>query len=242
MIDTIEDYVQAFKAGERRKVKRLSGRLLKGTSSEAFETLTDDPSRLIIMLMGPDGLEQLLGLDGYGIMQAIGYTDAHIRAKILEGNHFKLGVFSENDRIRLADWDGTITIVSEVYPEIAPILQAHAANLKETPFTQIERVAGFNFHEVNVAGPIDPRYMTYERFRALPASSIDLVAVRAFLYYSLHLRELYAGNGRVVDSSSGQTGMLEYFALNLPLTDLGHHALIDITLPPDILERNNNVK
>ncbi len=236
MLNTVEGYVKAFKAGERVPVEGLCGRLIRGKCPEDFKTLTDDSSRLIVMLMGPDGLEQLIGLNGYEIMQEICYPDEYIRAKVLEGNSFKLVVCGESDHIRPADWEGAIAIASQVYPDIASVLRAHSAGLRNTPFAEIETAAGFNFHDVNIAGPADPRYMTYERFRALPRNSVNLVAIRAFLYYTLHLRELYAGNGRVADGS-GNEGMLEYFALNVPLDALGQHALIDITLPPDILER-----
>ena len=226
---TIEDYRDAFINNEHVAVNGLCARMIRGKKPEDYEHLTDDTNRKIVMLFGPDGLEKLPGSDGYGVLELLGFTKEHIAERVNAGYKFKLAVFEEGSEARLATWDNVTQLAGETYPDIRDTLEQYLDELKATPFEDIEQAAGFSFATVCHNGINDPRYMTHERFLQSPQ---DLVATRAFHYFTLHLRELYSGDGYTYDHE-GNKGVLEYIVLNKPLHELGRHALIDvaITLP-----------
>lgn len=231
LVTDVDSYANAFMAGEPVDVATLCGRLIRGRKPEDFETLTDDPDRRLVLLMGPDGLAQLPGKTGYEMLKAIGYTEAHIVAKVQEGNQFKLAVFPEGDVARLATWDNVIDIAADTYPDVSVGLYKHREALKMARFEGIAAQADFSFAEVDDIGPTDSRHMTYERYLQ---SRQDLFDTRSFLYYTLHLREQFGGGGYVIDRD-GNRGMLEYVAPNLPIARLGAHALLDIRVDlPDL--------
>ena len=208
----------------------LCGRIIRGTRPEDFLTLTDDPSRKLVMLMGPDGLEKLPGKTGYEMLIEIGYAADYITRKVVdEGNAFKLVVFPEGGPAKLATWDNVIDIVSATYPATASKLEQQRNALKVTPFDAIERQAGFSFAEVDKAGGTDPRFMTEERF---VASGGSLWEARAFLHHSIHLRELFSGDGWTY-TTAGERGLMEYIVPNRPIAELGESRLIEIpvTIP-----------
>ena len=168
----LKEYWQVFTNGQTRRVSGLCGRIIRGQKSEDFKTLTDDPNRKLVMLMGPDGLESLLGKTGYDMLVEIGYEPDYIVRKVEEGNQFKLVVFAEGGAAQLATWDNVALVAGDVYPEVAPFLRRYLTALEDTPFSEIERQAGFDFSEVDKAGPDDPRFMTYERFKRSTGSLI----------------------------------------------------------------------
>ena len=63
----LDDYKNLFLQGKTTSlpITGICGRILRGKSPKDFETLTDDPDRKLIMLMGGDGLERILGKSGY---------------------------------------------------------------------------------------------------------------------------------------------------------------------------------
>jgi nicotinamidase-related amidase len=200
-----------------------------GKKPEDFLTLTDDPSRKIVMLVGPDGLESLLGKTGYEMLVTIGYQPDYLRHKVEEGNRFKLVVFPEGGPAKAATWDNVIDLVCDIYPAAAAMVRRHRVGLKQFSFAEIEQDAGFVFLDVEKAGPSDPKYMTYER---LLDSRGDLADVRAFLYFTVHLREQFSGDGYTYDDK-GNRGVMEYIVPNKPLTALGPHEIftLDVRLP-----------
>jgi hypothetical protein len=222
--NTVEAYADAFTAGESVQVEQLCGRIIRGTSPEDFETLTNDSTRKIVMLMGPDGLEQLPGRTGHDMLRTIGYAPHHIEHLVEKGMDFRLAVFPESRIARPATWDNMLDITGMVYPEVREDLLAHRDKLQQVPFAEIQQQAGFNFHEVDRNGATDSRYMTPERFLASPR---DLTAARALLYFSVHLRELYSGDG-YTHTAMGERGLQEYAILNQPLRELGNFALLDV--------------
>lgn len=219
-------YVRALHHGTPQKVTGLCGRIIRGKQPADFLTLTDDPTRKLVLLMGPDGLEKLLGKSGYDMLVEIGYETAYIDRKVAEGNRFKLIVFPEGGPAKLATWENVLDVVGNVYPNVASKLARHAHGLIHTDFAEIEHVAGFNFSAVDKAGPTDPRYMTEERFRQ---SAGTLVDARAFLYFTVHLRELFSGDGYTY-TADGRRGLMEYIVANKPIADLGSHEIIDLTI------------
>ncbi len=220
----IRDYTQALKDGKKINVAGLCGRILRGKKPADFRTMTDDPTRLIVMPLGPDGLHALLGKNGYEMLVTIGYEPTYIERKINEGNQFKLVVFQEGIDAKLATWDNAIALACQIYPDITNKLRKNIAFLKSTPFNEIEKKAGFDFSEVDKNGPGDENFMTYERFQICAGTPVDC---RAFLYFTLHLRELYSGDGWTYDSK-GNRGALEYIMPNMEIADLGDYELVDM--------------
>lgn len=223
----LEKYEKIFKGGkERVKVNGLCGRILHGRKPKDFETLTCNPNRLVIMLIGSDGLEYLLVKNGYESLIHIGYTKDYIKYKIDQGNKFKLVVFKENNSILLATWDNVAKLCSKIYPNVSDKIYAVLDQLKTIPFQRIQMLADYDFEEIKRNGLHDPNFMNYELFRK---SEGTLINVRAFLYHTLHFRMLFSGDGYTYDED-GNRGLREYIAPNKRLNELGEYRLIDIKI------------
>ncbi|HEX8681192.1 MAG TPA: hypothetical protein VF707_02690 [Ardenticatenaceae bacterium] len=122
-------FISSFATGRRSEnpVKGLSGRVLRGTREEDFLTLTDSPERKVIFLMDSTGLSDLVGQDGRGILQCIGYEEHFIDQLLQKGTIFRLVVLPETS-VMLATWDNTLNAVQQAYPDwIAKIEQARPA-------------------------------------------------------------------------------------------------------------------
>jgi hypothetical protein len=203
----------------------IYGRILRGSRPEHFLTCSDDAERRLVMLMGSDGFEKLKGKTGYEMLVQIGYTEEHIRQKVnIERNQFKLVTFDLAQPPLLATWDNVEQMVAVAYPAIAAKLTACLAELKSTPFPELERQAGFRFAEIAHTGSGDERFMTGERLAALPGTAAE---VRAFLFHSLHLCELYGGDGYTY-TKDGQRGVTEYISVNMPLASLNNCTVTDL--------------
>lgn len=224
----LDKYTKLFSEGKNSnsKIKGLCGRIIRGTKPEDFETLTDDPDRIIIMLIGGDGLKKLLGKTDYDRLITIGYAEDYIEYKVNGGFQFKLVVFKESETILLATWDNVAKLTSKIYPDIKKRIYSRLEELKSKKFSEIQEMASFSFEEVERKGKDDPNFMTYERFKN---SSGTLVDVRAFLYHTLHLRFLYSGDGYTYDEL-GNKGLMEHIAPNKKLVDLGEHRLIPMNV------------
>lgn len=232
----IAEFKRNFLAQNRVSAQGLCGRIIRGTKSEDFLTLTDDLTRKLVMLMGPDGLEKITGLSGYDSLIEIGYEADYIVRKVVdEGNQFKLVVFPEGGEALLASWDNVVKVVSNVYPEAKNALLLYLDDFKRIygnysdqrdAFFEIVKSAGFDFSEVDKNGPSDHRYMTYDRFLKSDQSIVD---TRAFLYFSVHLRELFSGDG-YTHNVNGQRGLMEYIVPNKPLSELGDYEVIDLDI------------
>lgn len=243
----VMQYLAALRKGEKHfSTAGLCGRIIRGRQPEDFTTLTDDPNRKLVMMLGPDGLRKLLGKSGYEMLVAVGYDLPYITRKVRdEGNQFKLVVLPLGGTpVLKATWKNVIEIAAQTYPEAAVDFRISLAQLRrlKTPSSPgwtmadwewFERIVGFDFSEVDKIGASDYRFLTFERFRVLTAfrhlmTKTDWAfAVRAFLYFSLHLRELFAGNGYTYDAR-GKKGMSEYIVPNRPLADLGFYAILDL--------------
>lgn len=220
----LNEYDELFKNKKNATVEGLCGRIIRGTKPEDFETLTDDPDRKLVMLMGPDGLEKLLGKDSYDMLIEIGYERDYIQRKLDEGNQFKLVVFEEGGEAVLADWFNVIRTVSKTYPNISSKIQKHLSTLRRSTFDEIEKNAGFDFSEVDKNGKEDPFFMTYEKYEK---SGDNLINARSFLYFTIHLRELFHGDGYTY-TADGDKGLMEFIVANKKLSELGDHIKIDI--------------
>ena len=133
-VSTPEAYAQSFKHKEPVVVTGLCGRILRGKSPLDFTTLTDDPKRKIVMLMGPDGLSLLSGKESYDMLTSIGYTHSYIAQKISEGTQFKLAIFPESQDAKPATWTNMVDLVSRAYPEVSRSLDRHHRQLANSVY------------------------------------------------------------------------------------------------------------
>lgn len=224
MVSTLEQFAAAYKAGTPLLVSGLVGRILRGKTSKDFEHLSDDPNRKVVLLMGSDGLQEIVGKSGYDALLTVGYTPDYIRQLVGEGTQFRLLVLPEGGAAVPATWENTIRTLAMVYPDIASDLRVQLDNLRATPFVEVERMARCRFADLAAS---DDLYMTYDKYLVSPR---DLVATRAFLYFSVYLRELYSGDGYTY-TVDGVRGVSEYIVLNSALQELGEC----LVLPVDVL-------
>jgi len=234
-----QEYIDILRSGKQPIpqpfVHGICGRVIRGTKPEHFDTLTDDPSRIVVMLMDADGLARLFGKNGYKILIEIGYRGDYIQQKLAAGNSFKLAVFPA-EAAYLADWDGVFKIASEVYPEVASCCTRHAGLLRSlTSFAltagrsdqghfihEIEKLSGYRFMDADKKD--DPRFMSIEQYRTSGKSVWEL---RALLYHTLHLRELYSGDGYTYNEQ-GRRQLKEYVMRNKRIADIKDSAVLDL--------------
>jgi len=225
VVSTVEQFAAAYKAGTPRRVSGLVGRILRGKTSTDFEYLSDDPNRKIVFLIGSDGLQEIVGKSGYDALLTVGYTPEYIRRLTDEGTRFRLVVLPEGGTVVPATWEDTIRTLATAYPVIASDLYVQLDDLKVTSLLEIEHIAGCRFADLVSS---DDLYMTYDKYLVSPR---DLVATRAFLYFSVCLRELYSGDGYTY-TVDGVRGVSEYIVLNRALEGSGEYVvlLVDVSV------------
>lgn len=238
IIDTPEKYSTSLKSAlpptGPPRIAGLFGRVLKGKTDKDFESLSNDVSRKIVFIMGPDGLVRLLGLNQKQILYEIGYTKDYIERLKQEGYRFKLLVFKNENSvdsdqtIQPATWERVLRLTTKAYPELAEKIQAQAQSLQSIPFTIIQTQAPHPFagveKQIEKQGPQHPDYIDETRLTQLPAT---LWQVRAFLFYKVHLTELFAGDG-FTHKEDGTKGIAEYAILNQKVISLPNALLIDL--------------
>jgi hypothetical protein len=219
-----EKFLRAFESGETmHRVGGVYGRILR-TEDENPVMLTEDPHRKVIMVMGPSGLQQLLGLTGLQALDKIGYTDRYVERNLSRGKKFKLAVFDRPASLRVATWRVSIEVVAEAYPEFAALFHRVLPELKETPIEEFEKMAEHSFYEASVNGPSDCRFMTPDRLRQSNQTASD---VRRFLFHTLHFSELYTGDGYTL-TAGGKRGVREYLMPNTRIDSLQNCRIIDL--------------
>ena len=222
----------AFKGGSKPSsaFNGLQGRFIRMTPGQA-DSLTDDPDRRIVFLVDSETLGSLVGLTGYQVCMAVGWDPAYTKGKVDAGYRFALAVFPEVN-CKLGTWDNVLDAAEQMYPEIAKKLRTHRAALRQmTPasLTQIEQRQGYTFLSVEQgkdAKKNDPRYMTIARYQSAPDTADN---ARAFLYFTVHLKELFYGDG-YTRNKLGQKGVPEYIMPTRPMSDLGEHRVLPISV------------
>lgn len=238
MTMTPQEYVDAlqnFGAGRPVPwVRGLVGRILRGRPGQTpdeFETLTDTPqSRLVIMLTDSSGLSRFFGKSDYQKCITVGHAPHHIEGKVKAGYVYKFVVFPETSALT-GEWKSVWQICASVYPDIAASVQQHARTIIQmshdggiTPLKLFEDQAGYLFKDAD--DPADPRFMDIDRYRASQKTALDL---RKLLYHTLHLRELFRGDGYTYDES-GRRGVQEYFLRNCPIASIPGHVVLDLNV------------
>jgi hypothetical protein len=224
---TPEEYVELFQKGQKVKVKGLFGRVLHGFSNSNFESLSENSERRIVMMLGVDGLEKILGKSGYEILIELGYLPEIIKTQVELGIKFKLFLTPSFGGFKLANWDNVIEMVSIAYFYAGPRLRAVLPQLKKLEYSQIETLLGYSLGKVFKNGRGDSRFMTYNRYmKAEPTVG----NARAFLYHSCFLYELFTGNGYTKLHGNGQRGIKEYVGRNCGLDVFSRHQLVDLNV------------
>jgi hypothetical protein len=224
-----QEFVSMLERGERAQtpVSGLLGRVLRGTDESEFLQLTPERQRKLVFVMAGDGLAKMTASTGTQRLVDIGYPADYVHRKVVEGkNQFKLVVFPETSKTVPATWDNVLVLMGELYPGCGERLARHAAELKQTPFAELQRRAGFDFDTIDRRGDMDPMFMTLERYLESPDTAAN---ARAFLFFSGRLNALYSGDGFTYDEA-GERGIREYVMANTELRSIEGHALIDLPI------------
>lgn len=229
LIGPLAAYVQAFNEQCRPEVpiSSLVGRVLRGTQELHFERLTADFDRRLALVTGADALHDFIGLSGREILAAIGYSASDVAFYQAAGAEFRLMVCAEAETFKgvAATWRNVLQAAEQAYPELVGLLVPHEAELQSRAFAEFSRAAG-DIAARFMLGPNSPAFMTVARFLESDQSA---ASARAFLYHTLGLRELFAGDG-YTRFPDGRRGISEYLVPNVPLKDVGTHAFIRLGL------------
>lgn len=203
-------------------------KIMRGKTPADFSKLASEQDRELAMVMGEDGLQKITGLENRDLLRAIGYKDPYIDRLVREGNVFKIATFEVpiTNSPRFANWPGVAVEVSAVYPRTLDAWLRHIETLKKRSFAEWQQTAGYSFATVDKNGRNDPRFMTHDRFLASHQTALDL---RAFLYFTVRLTDLFTGSGFTVNEK-GERQLDEYIMPNLPLNQLEKLVLTDIEI------------
>lgn len=210
-------------AKAKKRVKKLYARLVR-SRNKIPHVLAEERDRRVTMVMGPSGIERLLGKDGFDMLIELGHTAEYIAHEVVVGTKFSLVIFRRQKGMRSATWTNVLNAVGEHYPEVKHLVDAHARELKRTKFADWQDQAGFKFADVHEQGRQDPRFMTVSR---LLESKGDALAVRRFLYHTIRLTELFSGDG-YTRRHDGKRGVREYVLENKLLARLGERVVVDL--------------
>lgn len=213
------------------RFKGCLGRIIRGQSEGDFEMLAE-PARDTVFLLGPKGLAEIEPLSPYEKLLKIGYQVDYIKEKLADGFSFRLVVFPEDQGdlpCGLYTWDGVMEVVRREHPQAALCIESHLEALKTSSFEDIQALSDMDLAKVNQAGRDHEGFMTPER---LEASAKSLFEARAFLYHTMQLRALYAGDG-FTRTADGAVGVPEYFCPNVRLSQLSgvQVSKLDVQLP-----------
>jgi hypothetical protein len=209
----------------RHRVRGVYGRIVRTDMTDP-QMLTEDPDRRVVMVMGPSGLQQLLGLSGCDALYKIGYSHEYIVRNLERGKSFKLVVFERPASLRIATWRVAIDVLAAHYPMLAPALRRALPALKSTPIEDFERQVGYTFYEARIKGSDDERFMTPARLLKSEQTPAD---VRRFLFHTVHFSELYTGDGYTL-TPSGERGVREYMMPNARIPSLTNWRIADMSV------------
>ena len=222
---TPEQYLKVLALGFQLEpppfVRGLCGRIIRGKTAADFEKLSDDPNRLVVMLTDSQGLGKMLGKTGYQMLITVGHHPDHIKKQLAAGKSYKIVVFPEGSAL-LATWDNLLGITSKVYPDVAADCAKLGMALKSTKYADIEKAAGYKFADVDDPG--NARFMSHAAYLA---GARNAETLRALMYHTLHIRELFAGDGFTYDEH-GKRGVKEYFMLNEVIANIPGAVVADI--------------
>ncbi len=209
--------------GKKTRVRGYYARLVR-SRCEAPVVLAEERDRRVTMVMGPSGIERLLGKSGFCMLIELGHTAEYIEREVTAGTKFSLVVFRRQKGMVTATWANVLESVQQHYPEVKHLIAAAAKELKRNKFAYWQEKAGCNFAEIHARGAGDPRFMTVAR---LLESKGDALAVRRFLYHTIRLTELFSGDGYTW-RQDGTRGVREYVVENKVIASLGERVIVDL--------------
>jgi hypothetical protein len=143
LMNSLNAYTWAFENGvtfsseNYTTIKTLRGRILRGKSPRDFWTLTDDPRRKLITMLGADSLNQLIGMSGHEILISIGATKEFTKKKFFdEHNEYKLIIFAAKEAGSpcLADWNNTVELTAKVRDMLGVLIEKEYLDLSKPSF------------------------------------------------------------------------------------------------------------
>lgn len=135
-------FIQNFATGRREgSFTGISGRVIRGTTPENFETLTDDPKRKIVYMLDSSGLNNLIGLNGREVLDNIGYSPVDVEKYLAKGTRFKVVFFPETS-VHLANWNNLLSLTSQAYPEWRNKIIDSYNHLTMLPYDQVINMDG----------------------------------------------------------------------------------------------------
>lgn len=211
----------------------MCGRICRGQTEEDFERMAE-ASRLVVFLMGSDGLEEIEPLSDYEKLIKIGYERDYIKQKLDQGFSFRQVHFpSKQEKVpcSMATWDGALAVVNNVYPKAGELVEKHLPALKNHEFSKHQDDCPFDMKEADSKGIAHENFITEER---LLKSKGDAAHTRAFLYHTMQLRALYHGDG-YTRTADGTKGIKEYLSPNVALKDLKGVVIkkLDVQMPEE---------
>eukprot|EP01083_Nonionella_stella_P028665 78945_1 len=168
-------------------------------------------------------------------LMLLGFEKDWIHLQLLNGNNFNLYLFpahSKHYTAKWATWDGVFELLTHHEPQIYAKVIRFKQELQSVAFDEIESKSDFEFLDVEDRGPIDPRYLSKERFLAIKDEDLSLVDVRFFLYCYMGLSRYFDGDGYTVDKH-GEIGCKEWLIKNMKLDEMENLKVIplNITIP-----------
>jgi hypothetical protein len=209
--------------GKKTRVRGLYARLVRSKCKTPV-VLAEERDRRVTMVMGPSGVERLLGKSGFCMLIELGHTAEYIEREVSAGTKFSLVVFRRQKGMAAATWTNILKSVQQYYPEVKHLVAAAAKQLKRNSFAHWQEKAGYSFAEIHAKGPGDPRFMTVAR---LLESKGDALAVRRFLYHTIRLTELFSGDGYTW-REDGTRGVREYVVENKVIACLGEQVTVEL--------------
>jgi len=229
-------------------------RVMSGYDDSAFENL-QWPGKRTAFVMDETSLRALNGKGAVDCLYQIGFLPDAVQQDIVNGRKYKLLVFQpdESNGAVVANYSNCVGVVSKMFPQVAlylqtalPMLQQYAGvdglgELEAGAFS-----AGIltqdltTIFKANENAP-HPEFMTVDRFiervSGLDISSKEgsfqlCVLARMFLYHTVGLFRLYAGDGygRVKTPDGVGMGSPEYFLPNTSVASLGAKVMLDFPM------------
>ena len=147
----------------------------------------------------------------------MGFEKDYIREKIERKFEFQFLLFNKQDvQVFEADWKGIIQAVRKLFHEISEetISVEIVEELEKVRLEEVENELGVSLFKARSEYDLHKfheDYYSLEKFLSIVKPTVH--HLRAFLYHSLGLRELFKGDGYIYDVN-GERKSREFLAIN----------------------------